>query len=221
MVILTLDTTGDYCRVGLQKDGQIFQKSIPAKRRQVEMVFPLLDELFQSAAVDRKDLKFITVPIGPGSFTGVRLGAAIAQAIATALDLKTITISSLKALAATAFRLSRRTNIVVASDARGGEIYFAAYRFVHQLEEVETVIEDELVAPAKISLPDYQDWAKAGSGWNAHMGKYRPDFNGCFDSRVSNAETADILSLAEIEIRRGRYFNASDISPVYLRHPVK
>ena len=122
MTILALDTTTDTCKLGIRKDAENFCCSAPAEKRQLDVVFPLLDDLLNSAGVKRKEIQGLIVPIGPGSFTGVRLTATIGRAIATALKVRLIGVSSLEALATTAARTSRCSNIATATDAKRKQI---------------------------------------------------------------------------------------------------
>ena len=219
MTILALDTTTDTCKLGIRKDTEDFCCSAPAAKRQLDVVFPLLDDLLNSAGVKRQEIQNLIVPIGPGSFTGVRLTATIGRAIATALKVRLIGVSSLEALASTAARKSRCSNIATATDAKRKQIYFAAYVFEEETNQSKTVVKDRITAPSKITLPLGKPWALAGEGWYHYEDQLKKTFIPLEHTGVTATEIADILDIGERKIRQNE--TEDDIvSPVYLRHPV-
>ena len=101
----------------------------------------------KSAGVGFADLNRIAVTTGPGTFTGVRIGLAMARGLGVALDIPIIGINSLAAIAAN--ETSKTLPIVVAIDARGEEIYFATFdRSGHELSPPVVVPLDEAPMPA-------------------------------------------------------------------------
>jgi tRNA threonylcarbamoyladenosine biosynthesis protein TsaB len=99
--------------------------------RHAETLQPLLERALEQAAQRWDDVARICVGIGPGGFTGLRLGVATARALAQGRDLALVGVSSLEALArgVTGGELERHSGPVLAViDARRGEVYAAAYR---------------------------------------------------------------------------------------------
>ena len=219
MTILALDTTTDICKVGIRKDAENFCCSAPAAKRQLDVVFPLLDNLLDSAGVKRNEIQSLIVPIGPGSFTGVRLTTTIGRAIAIALEVRLIGISSLEALAATAARTSKYSNIATATDAKRKQVYFAAYVFEEETRQTRTVIKDRIINPSEISPPLGQTWALAGEGWYHYENLLDKTFIPLEHTGVTETEISDILAIGERKIRQNK-IEEDIVSPVYLRHPV-
>ena len=93
--------------------------------KQSDILIPLLNKLLNSKKIELERIKAVAVDIGPGSFTGVRVGVAVARALAQALSIPLIGIISLEALA---FQSGKKAKaIAVSLPALKNEIYFAAY----------------------------------------------------------------------------------------------
>ncbi|PKK40223.1 TsaB protein, required for threonylcarbamoyladenosine (t(6)A) formation in tRNA [Clostridiaceae bacterium JG1575] len=98
MLILALETSATNCSVALSKDGALLaETTFHAGRRHSEILLPLTEDLFKIAGLAPKDLTQICVNIGPGSFTGIRIGFSVAQAMAYALSIPLYAYSSFEA----------------------------------------------------------------------------------------------------------------------------
>ena len=95
------------------------------ERGQAEALAPMVQDTMVLAGVAFKDLARIAVTTGPGTFTGVRIGLAMARGLGVALNIPITGINSLAAIACNETEID--LSIVVAVDARANEIYFAAY----------------------------------------------------------------------------------------------
>ena len=85
-VILALETTSDVCAVALGAVEDYVLESHTAPRQHNKRILPMVDIACASLGIERKDIACVAFSAGPGSFTGVRLGAAVAQGIATGAD---------------------------------------------------------------------------------------------------------------------------------------
>ena len=94
-------------------------------RGQAEALAPMVQETMALAGIAFKDLARIAVTTGPGTFTGVRIGLAMARGLGVALNIPITGINSLAAIACN--ETARELPIVVVVDARANEIYFASY----------------------------------------------------------------------------------------------
>jgi len=218
MLILALDTTGEHCELAIFRGRETFIKTSPAGRRQIEVVFPLLDELLNSANIKREDIGGVAIPIGPGPFTGIRLGATIIRALAAVLDTEIIGVSSLKAIAATASRKTGRNKIVVANDAKQEQIYFAAYIFRDGGESIETVSADTMLRPSDVIFPTGDDWAIAGNAWLRYKEQFSENQQNYSYTGVIESEIKDIIQLALLEVRSGG--KNLQAEPVYFSNPI-
>ena len=83
-VTLCIETSTAYCSLALADRDQVFCRHEKLLRRHNEQVLPMLDELFQEAGIAVRDTELIGFGAGPGSFTGVRIAASVAQGIGMA-----------------------------------------------------------------------------------------------------------------------------------------
>lgn len=138
MTTLALDTATAACSVALLRDdGELFEHRPPAMRlytkpAHTKELLPAILELVSRADIQLAEVDRVVVGIGPGAFTGLRIGVATARAIATANDTGLIAVSSLAALGD-----GVATPMV---DARRAEIYFRVGD-VDQLASPEQAIE--------------------------------------------------------------------------------
>ena len=128
MLILALDTSMAACSVCVYDAGSgrvLASRHEFMDRGQAEALAPMVQETMALAGVAFKDLARIAVTTGPGTFTGVRIGLAMARGLGVALNIPMTGINSLAAIACN--ETAGDLPIVVAVDARANEIYFAAF----------------------------------------------------------------------------------------------
>jgi tRNA threonylcarbamoyladenosine biosynthesis protein TsaB len=99
MFILGINTVGDACDVALVADGQLVAElSEPMEQGHDARLAPLADQLMREAGTAFASLSRIAVIVGPGSFTGVRVGVAFARGLSLAIDIPAAGVTSLEAL---------------------------------------------------------------------------------------------------------------------------
>jgi tRNA threonylcarbamoyladenosine biosynthesis protein TsaB len=169
MIVLGFDTATPATAVGLMlADGHVLEGRDdpgPGERPgHSRRLLPLAHELLRRAQLRWEDIERIAVGIGPGTFTGLRIGVATARGIAQSLGVELVGVSSLRALAHPLHVLphplqAQPERVLAAIDARRGEVFIAAY----------TVAEEELSA-ARALRPDRLAEViepERGSGWTA------------------------------------------------------
>lgn len=126
MTILALDTSGPVCSVALASDGGLrYEARVVNRLTHSVNLMPMVDEALGRSGLALKNLDFIAAVVGPGSFTGVRIGVAAAQGLARGLGINCLAVNALEAMAAAA--LVPDTIICPIRDARAGQVYGAAF----------------------------------------------------------------------------------------------
>ncbi|MEG0969927.1 MAG: tRNA (adenosine(37)-N6)-threonylcarbamoyltransferase complex dimerization subunit type 1 TsaB [Acidaminococcaceae bacterium] len=147
MLVLGIDTATIVCAVGLCKDGKpLAEYQINIGMTHSEGLLPQLEQLLVRTGITKNEVDLIAVSMGPGSFTGLRIGLATAEALAYSWQIPLTGVSTLKALAYNV----PVANVVLAPvlDAQKGNYYLAIYEWiagvltVHQ--EVQVVSKAEL-----------------------------------------------------------------------------
>ncbi|HEY9146675.1 MAG TPA: tRNA (adenosine(37)-N6)-threonylcarbamoyltransferase complex dimerization subunit type 1 TsaB [Thiobacillus sp.] len=220
MKILALDTATEACSAALLIDGSIRERFEIAPRAHARLLLPMLDDLLKEAGLAPAQLDAIAFGRGPGSFTGVRIAASVAQGIAFAADLPVLPVSTLAALAWPVLR-DGADRVFAAIDARMGEIYWAAYAGSAQ-NGLEALSEEQVTSAAVVCVPAGDAWQGVGSGWAVYADVLRPHFGACllgFDA-TALPHAADIAGLAALDFAQGRAVTAEQALPVYLRNQV-
>ena len=188
-------------------------------KRHAENLTPAIEFICAQAQVTLSEIGLVAVDVGPGLFTGLRVGIATAKAIAFALRVPMIGVSSLDLLAFPV-RFTPRL-IVAAIDARRGEIFYAFYRQVPG--GVQRISEHAVGSPDDLAselLATGEEALLVGDG--AH--RYREDFDGLarveiVDPGNSFPSAASLVQLAHAQALREDYRQIDEISPIYLRRP--
>ena len=97
--ILAIETSTDNCSVSLSHGAEIYNFHELIPKQHTERLLDIIQQILEEGGLAFKDLDAISVGVGPGSYTGIRLSCAVAQGIAYAHNLKGLAISSLELLA--------------------------------------------------------------------------------------------------------------------------
>lgn len=125
MLTLALDTSTSRGCIALGDGTEVIRETfLPIRAVRSESVLPEIDRIFDAAGLHPADLSRIVVGSGPGSFTGVRISAALAKGMRAALGAELFAYSSLAAIAAGSGVTGR---VCAAIDARRGQVYAAGY----------------------------------------------------------------------------------------------
>ena len=147
--LLAIETTTEACSVALAVGGHWLEDTRFAPRLHNRYLLAMIDGLLKAASLDRKALQVIAFGGGPGSFTGVRIGAAVAQGIALGAGARVLRVAS-SAVAAESLRRStpRRGGVWLSRTSRPGWSYVARYDL---LDDGARCLEfDELVRDADV-----------------------------------------------------------------------
>lgn len=128
MYILGIDTSTEIGTLGIvSEDAVCAEYSVNAWKRQCEVIFPGIESILKDINMSLSDIDGFAVGLGPGSFTGVRIGVTIGKALAYAENKPLVGISTLDCLAAGVLSSHADDLICSVIDARGGRVYGAFY----------------------------------------------------------------------------------------------
>lgn len=97
--ILSIETSTTVCSVALHGDGQLLgHSSLYLEKSHATQLAPLIDQLLRATEVNRKDLSAIALSAGPGSYTGLRIGASLAKGLCYALNIPLVAVNTLEAM---------------------------------------------------------------------------------------------------------------------------
>ncbi len=230
MKILALETSTHACSAALLEGTADNFSSIErfelAPRNHTRLILPMIDSVLDESGYKIHDVDVLAYGRGPGAFTGVRVATGVVQAISYGADLPVAQISSLAAMAQNV----RRQNypyqaILVANDARMGELYFAAYELKEgfmSLHSSEQVIKPENLLQLLQSDHFNQNWAAIGNGWQEYSAQLT-EILAKFAHLTEDFEfphAQDIAYLALKESLAEHLVTAEQVCPVYLRDNV-
>lgn len=188
-------------------------------RRHAETLTPAIEFLCRQTRVGIGDIGAVAVDLGPGLFTGLRVGIAAGKALAYACRVPMVGVPSLDLLAFPVRHTDR--TIVCAVDARRGEIFHAAYRQspggVQRLTEPAVDTPDDLVSEL---LVRNDEMLLVGDG----ALRYREVFEGVTRVEVADHGLAHPLASSLVELAHARalredFVSPQELSPLYLRRP--
>ena len=218
MLTLGIETATERVSVAIGgHEGVIGLFEITKGRRHAETLVPAIEFTLRQADIELDEIGVVAVDVGPGLFTGMRVGLASGKAIAQALRIPMIGISSLDLLA---FR-SRHTERVVVPviDARKGEVFTAMYRQVpggtQRIADPTVGSVDDLVADL---MARNQDVLCVGDGAR----RYRDEILEGYHCEIGGDEfpsAAPLVQLAHAQALREDWVQPNEIEPMYLRQP--
>lgn len=140
MKILSIDTSSNICGVSILDDNNLIcNLDNDTGRTHSENLMPMIKDALSKAKITLNEIDLIVCDIGPGSFTGIRIGIATIKAFSDSLNIPCIGISSLEALA---YNINNNSNLVCSIlDCKNDNCYFALYERKEKI--FETLIEPQ------------------------------------------------------------------------------
>ncbi len=163
MTILGIETATAVCGVALLRDGAVLaEESVLERYAHAEKLFGFLDDVLERAGVKLQALQGIAVSIGPGSFTGLRIGLSVVKGLHVATGVPVVAVPTLEALAWRAVPEVRDAGIgkiLAVLDARREEVYWQLFDLTPGGPRALTDVSDgeirrlpELMPPGKIAI---------------------------------------------------------------------
>lgn len=213
MRVLAMDTATSAITVAVHDGEQVLAvRSTVDARRHTELLAPLLIEVMAAALTSPDEVTHVAVGTGPGPFTGLRVGLVTAQTFAHARVVTVHGVCSLDALAAAAAAGGHEGDLLVATDARRKEVYWARYRCADG--RAEALTDPAVDKPA--DLPDVaRDLPTAGRGPLL----YPELLPHALELPGVDLLDVDAGALATLAVRRIAARADMPVEPLYLRRP--
>ena len=218
MLLLALETATDVCSAALH-DGRrvIADASVRLPRSHAARLAPMVAGLLAHVGAEAGDLNAVAVSAGPGSYTGLRIGASTAKGLAYTADAALVAVPSLEAMARAAWPAAGFDPILAAFPSRRGEVYAARFRpeaaGLAPLGEAAALVLDEAAGWGLPDEPLTLVGPAAGTVEEAlaHAGHRR--------SRVFDAEPSavHVAALGAERLEMGRTENVAAWEPFYLK----
>lgn len=219
MKILGIDSSGMVASVALVADDiLVAEYTMNYKKTHSQTLLPMLDEIVHMADIDLKEIDAIAVAAGPGSFTGLRIGAATVKGLGLALDKKIIPVPTCEGLA---FNLWGCGGLICPIlDARRNQVYTGLYRVG---DMVETVLDQEAMDIHELIDIINDNWCEV-----TFLGDGVPVFRGILEeelqvpyrfapAQMNRQRAASVAALGMKYYESGKAVISDDFSPVYLR----
>lgn len=212
--ILAFDTSTQACSVALlstQADASplIFASHRIAPMQHTQLILPMIDALLSEANLNLADLTAVAVGVGPGSFTGCRLGVSVAQALGFAHSLPLVPVSSMAALALSVFMTHGHQRVLVGLDARTEQVYWGGYH-VTEGGAVSCIISEQVRSVNDLVWPENEQWVAVGDAWKP---------GGAPDILITDAYPTGtaVANLGLALYQRGVCCSPAALEPSYLR----
>lgn len=165
--ILGIETSTDACSCALYSSAGLIERFEIAPRQQSALILGMIEALLSDAGLSLGAIDAIAFGCGPGSFMGTRLASSVAMGLAFSADLPVCSVSSLRALAQSAYVELGATHVAAAWDARMGEIYYGSYTL--QGGVMQSVVADQISSPKAVTLNvDGDTWTLVGNAWEVY-----------------------------------------------------
>ena len=233
--ILAIDTSSAWCSVALSvgpTPEHLVERHELLGPGASQYLLPWITDLLKQERISLRDLDAIAVGIGPGAFTGVRLGVAVVQGLALAANLLIAPVASLDAIAASAIdhRLMQATGaskhqFTVAIDARMGEVYWANYTVTEARQASgNTMALPKRIGDIQLSKPEEVQIGISQCVFGSAVTQYPAYFEQCMPSSQMDGtlgvSASGVLGCAQVMAANQQLIAVDQLEPLYVRNKV-
>lgn len=220
MKILGIDSSGLVASAAiLSEETVVAEFTVNNKQTHSQTLLPMLDEVIRYSGIALEEIDAIAVAAGPGSFTGLRIGAATVKGLGLVLDKPIIPVPTLEGLA---YQLAESDGLICPiMDARRSQVYTGVYRMNDG--EMETVIEQCAMDIHDLlhTLAEYSDKVHfLGDGVAVYHDVIRTEISNEYSfapAHLSRQRAAAVAVLGMKYYQQGKMETAAEHNPVYLR----
>ncbi len=221
MKILGIDSSGMVASVAIvQDDVLIAEYTMNHKRTHSETLLPMIDEIVKTSETKLEELDAIAIAAGPGSFTGLRIGAATAKGLAMSIDKPIIPVKTCEGLA---FNLQGAEGLICPiMDARRNQVYTGIYRGVKEviMDQQPMDIHELIEIINNLSEDKKTQVTFLGDGVPIYFDTIVSEIKipcSMAPASMNRQRAASIAAYGLLLYREGKYIDADDFAPEYLR----
>ncbi|HEY9114749.1 MAG TPA: tRNA (adenosine(37)-N6)-threonylcarbamoyltransferase complex dimerization subunit type 1 TsaB [Bacteroidales bacterium] len=220
--ILHIETSSQVCSVSVSKNGNVAAiKESTDKNSHAELVTIFSEEVLKETGKAFSDLDAIAVSMGPGSYTGLRIGVSTAKGFCFAIDKPLIAISTLEAMACGMVKFAKKSGFIHKNhlfcpmiDARRMEVYTAV--FDSELKTIQEISAEIIDETSFAELLEKHPILFAGDGAEKCKDLFSSEKNAHFLDDF-NPSSAFMAELAEKKFNAGNFENLAYFEPFYLK----
>ena len=219
-MILAVDTATESCSAACLMGDHAYQRSAMDPQGHSRLLLPMIEEVLGEAGISKNAVDAVAYDAGPGSFTGIRIGAGVAQGIALALNKPMLAISSLMILAeGIRDQIKPSDRIVAAIDARMEQVYWGCLESDADASGGWHWQEKPRVSNPESLRKYVSDCVGVGSGWDRYASVFQADADcvwhaGAFPQAGRGARIAIRL------LNQGAKGEWHEAAPAYIRNDV-
>ena len=217
--ILAIESSGQACSAALGDGASVLRKaSLPGALQHAAGLIPLIDQLCKAQHWLAESLDEVYVSIGPGSFTGLRIGVSVARTLAWSTGAKVVAVPTMQVLAQNALDCpAPPTSLAVLLDAKRGQVYAAAFEL--SAGAYRPVAEAQLTDPAAFLKRCSAPVAVLGEGVAHHTTAIEAAGATTLDKALWSGQAEAVLSLGCTLAGQGADTQPGDLLPCYIRKP--
>ena len=213
MKLLSIDTSSDICSVAILEDDNLVKElNITDSKTHSENLMPLVDTLFKETSLSLSDMNALACSIGPGSFTGIRIGIATIKAMAEVTQIPVIGVTSLETLAY--LNSSNNSTIAAIIDSKNDQVYCGIFDENFNLKEDYLATD---ITETISHLKKYSNIFLVGNGSTIHKELLLKDLSN-ISFAEKNFQSAYALGRCAFDkFKKNDVLTADTILPLYLR----
>ena len=211
MKILAVDSSSISASAAIYSDGKILHEEfLNNGLTHSENLLPIIEKVFNQSSLEVSDMDYLAITIGPGSFTGLRIGMATIKAFSSAFDIPCVGVSTLRALYMPYSDTEKTLCCVL--DARCSQVYCALFKKGERLLEDSAMHTDDLLN----ILKEHNEIILTGDGAQMCYEKFKDKMN----VSLGNELLVKASGIAKYAVKNlNKAVSAEDLYPVYLRLP--
>ncbi len=212
MKILAIDTSSKICSTALLEDDKLIdENNLDDGKTHSENLMPLIEALLKRNKVKIDEINLIACSVGPGSFTGIRIGVSSIKPIAEVLNIKLASVTSLEILSE---NIESAETIASLIDARNNQVYCGIFDKNHELKE--NYIADDINAVIDV-LKKYKNIICVGNGAILHKELLKQKIENIEFIENNEQSAKNVGKIGYRKFLADNLCTADTIVPIYLR----